>query len=76
MGEVERALTGPVSDGGPVGRASLCPSKVGRPLGFNAQSSISVTAVRNTIHLITSQSLLTVPDISQSLFGEVLENMK
>ena len=32
--------------------------------------------MKNTIHLITSQSLFTIPDISQSLFGEVLEIMK
>ena len=34
--------------------------------------TISVASGRNTIHLITSHSLVTVSDISQSLFGEVL----
>ena len=27
---------------------------------------------QNTVHLTTSQSLFTIPDISQSLLGEVL----
>ena len=31
---------------------------------------------RNAIHLITNQNLVTVPDISQSLFGEASEKMK
>ena len=43
---------------------------------FNAQSTVSVIAVRNTINLFKSQSLFTVPDISQSLFGDVLEEKK
>ena len=40
---------------------------------FNAQSTISDYIRANTIHLSTqkSQSLLIVPDISQSMFGEV-----
>ena len=42
--------------------------------GFSAQSTIPVISGQTTIHPITSQSLLTVPDISQSLFGEVLSN--
>ena len=33
---------------------------------------MSVISGQNTIHLITGRSLFTVPDISQSLFREVL----
>ena len=43
---------------------------------FNAQSTISVISRRNKITLITSQSDFTVPDIPQSLLGEVWEQMK
>ena len=39
-------------------------------------ANVSVVTGRCTITLITSQTLHTVPDISQSLFGEVLEKMK
>ena len=50
--------------------------EVGRSLVFNAQSSISVIlSGRNTINLITSQRYFTVPDISQSVFGEILEKV-
>ena len=37
----------------------------------NAQSMILVISGRNTINLITSRSLFTVPDISQFLSGGV-----
>ena len=50
--------------------------KVNKKLFFNAQSTVSVITGRNTIHLITSQSLFTVPDISQYLFAEDLEKTK
>ena len=36
---------------------------------LNAQSTISVISSQNRINKITSQSLFTVPDISQSFFG-------
>ena len=38
--------------------------------------TVLVISGRNTIHLITGQSFLTIPDNSQSLYGEVLEKMK
>ena len=41
-------------------------------MAVNVQSTISVILGQNTIQLITSQSLFTVLDTSQSLFGEVL----
>ena len=44
---------------------------------FNAQSTVSIITGRNTINLINkSKSPHTVPDMLQSLFGKVLENMK
>ena len=42
---------------------------------FNAQSTISLIWGRNTIHQITNQNLFTIPDTSQSLFGQVLDTM-
>ena len=57
------------------GGSLISASAVGRYPVFNAQSIVSVISGRNTIHLITCHSLLTVPDISQYLFGEVLEKM-
>ena len=43
---------------------------------FNVQSAILVISGRNTIYVIISQSLFIVPDILESLFGEVLDEMK
>ena len=43
---------------------------------LNAQSTVSVVSGRNTIHQTTSQSNFTVPDTSQSLYGESLFNVR
>ena len=43
--------------------------QIGRPLLFNANSAISVIPGRNTVHLITSQSLAIVPSFSSRYFA-------